>query len=306
MKKAVLHGFRIFKQEPLPETFRRIILEQLDQSLELCSRFPENPDFVTHEMRKSTKRIRAVYRLFRQAAGNNMYLHGKEIYGALSLLLANHRISNVYVETMHRLAADKRLPVDLVYIDKRIAEQESKHQQLTHKLIREQGIDHQLKGIIVAEREKLLSEPVFSCNFAYLSKGIRDTYAQGRKNLDMIVQQADTENLHNLRKRVKSLWNQLILLRPIWPATLSLAIHQFDMLAEKLGLEHDLAELEQFLNKERIGNDESQHIILLGLIAKKRQQIQKAFVPLAMRLYAEKPGTVVGKMEVYYRLFIRI
>jgi CHAD domain-containing protein len=306
MKKAVLHGFRIFKQEPLPETFRRIILEQLDQSLELCSRFPENPDFVTHEMRKSTKRIRAVYRLFRQAAGNNMYLHGKEIYGALSLLLANHRISNVYVETMHRLAADKRLPVDLVYIDKRIAEQESKHQQLTHKLIREQGIDHQLKGIIVAEREKLLSEPVFSCNFANLSKGIRDTYAQGRKNLDMIVQQADTENLHNLRKRVKSLWNQLILLRPIWPATLSLAIHQFDMLAEKLGLEHDLAELEQFLNKERIGNDESQHIILLGLIAKKRQQIQKAFVPLAMRLYAEKPGTVVGKMEVYYRLFIRI
>jgi len=306
MEKRELHGFRIYRQEPLSVTFKRVLLEQLNQSLLLCGRYAENPDFMTHEIRKSTKRIRAVYRLFRQAAGNDIYLNGKELYGALGRLLAEHRVSTVYIETMHRLASDNRLPVSLNYLEKRIAEQENRHKQLTHLLIREQRLDKQLKQIIQAETQKLIVEPLFSCDFASLTEGLQNTYSKGRKSLELIIQQADTENLHNLRKKVKSLWNQMIMLRPVWPAVISHTVHQFDLLAEKLGIEHDLAELEHFLINERIENSEDQCHILLKFIAKKRQHIQKAIIPLAMRLYADKPGAMVGKMEVYYRMFLRL
>jgi CHAD domain-containing protein len=304
MKKPELHGFRIYRQEPLSETFKRVILEQLGQMLELNGQYHKNPDFITHEIRKTTKRIRAVYRLFRQAAGDDIYLHGKELYGTLSQLLAEHRVSAVYIETMHRLASDNGLPVSLNYLEKRIAEQENKHKQLTHLLIWEQGFDQQLKQIVQTEMQKLITEPLFSCDITNFSEGLKNTYSKGRKSLKLILQQASAENLHNLRKKVKSYWNQMILLRPVWPSVFNVSIHQFDLLAERLGLDHDLAELEHFLSNKKIENDEDQYHILLEFIAKKRQHIQKSIVPLAMRLYAEKPEALAGKMKVYYKLFL--
>jgi CHAD domain-containing protein len=304
MEKREFRGFRIFRQEPLSHTFKRLLPEQLNQSLALCDHYPENPDYVTHELRKSTKRIRAMYRLFGLALGKDAYLHGKEFYGTLGLSLAEHRVSHVYIETMQRLAFDKKLPAGLlIYLNRQIAEQESRHNQLTCKLLKEQKIDQQVKEIIVAERLRLIAEPIFSCDFTNVAGGLCRTYKLGRKDLDLVIQHAGTENLHNLRKRVKSQWNQLILLKPLWPAVIGLTIHQFDLLAEKLGTEHDLAELEYFLGKMNNGSGDNHHITLINFITKKRQQTQRALIPLAIRLFAEKPEALVTKMRAYYQLF---
>jgi hypothetical protein len=68
MEKKDLTGFRMFRQESYPEMLRRLIREQVEHSVECCGQQESDPDTAVHEIRKSTKRIRAVYRLFRSVA----------------------------------------------------------------------------------------------------------------------------------------------------------------------------------------------------------------------------------------------
>jgi CHAD domain-containing protein len=305
MKKTALHGFRIYRQEPLPETFRRVIQEQLQQSLLLCEQFPEDPDFAVHEIRKSTKRIRAVYRLFRQVTGNVLYLHGREFYSNLSHVLAEHRISRVHCDTLQLISADRRLQVNKGYLDRLIKELEKRHKQFTINLFKKQQTDQYLSGIISAEKETINEYYLLSCNFHDLTPGLRKTYSGARKYLGQVLQLPIAENFHELRKMVKSLWNELILIRPIWPSYYSFAVHHLDILAQKLGYEHDLAELEKLLREETTRKDENQRILIIDFITKKRQQVQKLVIPAARRLFTDKPGVVARRMEMCYDLFVR-
>jgi hypothetical protein len=202
------------------------------------------------------------------------------------------------------LLTEKTLPVNPVFLNKLITGLENHHKQLTAKIFKKQQADQYLAGILAAEIKATADTPMFLCDFHDLASGLKKTYGRGKKCLDLVIQHPTTENLHELRKIVKSLWNQLILIRPIWPSYISLTVHHLDVLAQRLGLEHDLAELEQYFRFGRTGKDESQVVVLLDFIARTRQRIQRAIRPLAMRLYAEKPAMMAEKMEVFYRLFV--
>jgi hypothetical protein len=302
MKKREPVGYRIYRYEALSKAFKRIILEQLHQSLKLCDQFGITPDPATHEIRKCTKRIRAVYRLYRSATGDVLFRHGKTFYGNLSQVLAVHRISAAHIETLQLLATDKRLSINSAYLHNLSAEVEKRHQQLTHHIFQDQQADRYLTETLSAEIKAMAKKPLLSCDFHDLTPGLRRTYGQGKKSLDLAIQHPSTENFHELRKMVKSLWYQFLLIRPIWPSYIGLEAHHLDILAQRLGLEHDLAELDQFLSREGIGKDEMQLGLLLDFIAKKRLQVQKSLIPLAKRLYAEKPVRMSERMEEFYRI----
>jgi|WetSurSiteA1Bulk_404760.scaffolds.fasta_scaffold02090_6 CHAD domain-containing protein len=303
MKKKELPGFRLYKHEPLHETFRRVVNNQLQQSLLLSGQFRENPDYVTHEIRKSTKRIRAVYRLFRKAAGNELYLHGREIYRDLSYFLAPHRLSVVYCDMLKMIAEDKKMPIKPAQIERLIKDMEHRHREITASLIKKHHAENYLSGLLSAELKSNADRPLPSCNIHDLTPGLKRTFGLGKKCVDQAINQPTAENLHELRKIVKSLWNMLILIRPVWPSYYGFQVHQLDTLAQKLGLEHDLAELEKILLGENLLKDKPHGLLLLDYISGKRQQIQKSVLPLAQRLYADKPGDVARKMEIFYLLF---
>ncbi len=304
MKKTALHGFRIYRQEPLSVTFSRVVNEQLGLLLQLCMQFPEKPDFATHEIRKSTKRIRAVYRMYRQATGDESYRNGKEFYSHVSHVLADHRISLVYFETLLLISADKKKPVNAVFLDKLIREMELQHKKLTSEILLTHQVDRHLYDMITAELKADAREMPEPCSFSDLAVGLRKTYGRGRKCLDQAVLQSTAENFHELRKITKSLWNEMILIRSIWPSYYGFTIHHLDVLAQKLGFEHDLAELEKMLRKASSGKNRIQRKQLTDYITGKRQQIQKSILPLAQRLFADKPGTVEQKARTLYRTFL--
>ena len=304
MKNTTLHGFRIYRQEPLSVTFRRVVDEQLRLSLQLCRQFPEKPDFATHEIRKSTKRVRAVYRLYRQVTGDELYGHGEEFYGNVSHVLADHRISLVYFETLKVISADRKMPAKANYLGKLIRVMEMHHGEVTADIINTHQVDQGLFGLIESELRSNTRKLPAQGKFIDLVSGLRKTYGRGKKCLDQAVLQPTAENFHELRKITKSLWNELILIRPIWPSYYGFTIHQLDILAQKLGFEHDLAELEKLLRGESLGKDRIQRAVLTDFITWKRQQMQKSIIPLAQRLYSDKPGAVARRAEVFYGMFM--
>ncbi len=304
MKISKHNGFRIYKGEMLPVTLKRVLQEQLNIMLVMSDNFSLSPDYATHEIRKTTKRIRAVYRLYRIALGEEAYIRGRQLFGSLSNLLADHRLSAVHLEILREIARDAKNPAGEKQMNKIIAALHQEHLKLTKQLLNKQQVALQIRKTTTIELEKLDHEPIIACSSREIVEGLRGTYNSGKKSLGLLMRQPGTENFHNLRKKVKLIWNQLILLRPLWPAMLTPLIRQMDLLAEKLGTDHDLAEMEKLLLSGSIGNYHEETMQqLTACIAHKRKNCQKAIVNSALKLYAEKPAAFAGKMATYCRLY---
>lgn len=299
MKKAAFRGFRIYRSESIPDTFRRVLAEQLQQSLQLSRQLQADPDTATHEIRKSTKRIRALYRLFQPLIGVVRYQQGIELYSKMSQVLSDYRISRVYLDTLYKLKAE-RLPLSRRYLGRLIRRFEKRHKVLTDKLFTVQQTDIYLSDLITATLGMVAAHEQFSGNFSDLVPGLQKTYKQCRKNLTRVIQQPTTENLHALRKTIKSLWNQLILIKMVWPSYLGVMIRNLDRVGQKLGEDHDLAEIEMALTTDKSIKDTDQRQLLLDSIARKRKNLQKRLIPVCHRLLAEKPSAFAGKMLVYH------
>lgn len=303
MKKTKLTGFRIYRQEPLPETFKRVVLEQLTYSLSYIPKFSETPDLATHEIRKSTKRARAVCRLFRQSTSEDMYQSFNNFFGNLSQMLAEHRSSRARIDTLHLLKKEKKTQVISAFIGELSASLEERNKDLTTQLFIDGQTGILLKDLLSAQIKSLSDTAFHSCDIRQVVSGLRKTYGRCRSLLKVANEMPSTENLHNLRKAVKALWYQYILLRPVWPSYMGAEIHQLDLLAQKLGHEHDLAELERFIRENAAGYHVNQLKILLELISWKRLQQQKTSRSLAIRLFADKPTDLGRKIGIYYGLF---
>ncbi len=145
--------------------------------------------------------------------------------------------------------------------------------------------------------------PLSEIDFIMLANGIKNSYVDGRNKLDLALNQNTTENLHELRKTVKCLWNQLILIRPVWSSMIGLNIHNLDVLAEKLGKDHDLSELIHYLAIQGKSTGSIFPGELTDHIEIKRINLQKSIKPLAVRLFSEKPGAFRNRLIGYYKIF---
>jgi CHAD domain-containing protein len=292
-------GYRIFRHEPLSDTFLRVMNEQIKLSESLCRKSFKNADITTHELRKTSKRIRALYRLYRICIGEASYKNGQTHSRELSQLLARHRLNAVHIETLQTISMDKRLEPYQILLKELSIEFQNNHQQLTLDLIKKQKLFHQILLLLKAEKERIKSLPLLPCEFDKLAEGLRKTYRKGQHDLNVAIQKPTAENLHNLRKSVKYLWNQIIFLKPLWPPVMRLTINQLDLLSEKLGFDHDLAELDKYF----IDNKKIQYEQLLIYITNRRKQIQKTIYPLALRIYADTPRSISNRLRSYEEVF---
>jgi CHAD domain-containing protein len=302
-KRTSRKGFRIYKQELYADTIRRLVLEQLNLSLEYCRQANKDTDTAVHEIRKCSKRIRALYRLCRTAIGEETFRHGMEKYRVISQALAIPRLSAVYIETLKLLTAEKRISVAKSFLSELMLAFEQHHKTTIFLEVYKQEIMSKTENLLLEEITSPHDISFFNVDFKSITNGIARTYNQGKTSLEIAVHEPVTENFHTLRKRVKYLWNQCMVLRPIWPPAMGMTIHQLDLLAEKLGNEHDLAELELFLNTNKIKRKQVQQEHLLRLIGIKRRQLQQAIKPLAMRIYAEKTSAIVSRLIAYEKVY---
>lgn len=298
-----MKGFHISRQESLTNTYRRVILEQIMMALDLCKRSKEQPDIATHEIRKNTKRARAVYRLYNESTGKDFYQQGQDHFRTISRMLAPHRLSKVYCDCLSELLLDKRHAIDPEVIGKLLHQLETDHQALTNEIVEKGRLYDEIIILLTEERDRVEKVPLSELDFAMLANRIKNSYLDSRNKLDAALHQNTAANLHDLRKAVKILWNQLILVRPVWSSMIGLNIHYLDVLAEKLGKDHDLFELIHYLANE--GKMTTSTILreLTGQIEIKRKNLQKSIKPLAVRLFSEKPGAFERRLIGYYKIY---
>jgi len=150
-------------------------------------------------------------------------------------------------------------------------------------------------------RARVANWPIERNDFSALYGGLKRVYKRGYKGLAGAYRESVAENFHDWRKRVKYLWYHMRILKPLWPDLLGELADALHDLSDYLGDDHDLAEFRQLvLDRPEMFNDEPELQALLGLIDRRRAELEAAARPLGERIYVEKPEAFVNRLAAYW------
>jgi CHAD domain-containing protein len=142
-----------------------------------------------------------------------------------------------------------------------------------------------------------LSEPGFAC----LEPGLRRAYRDGRRREAEAYSSQTDEAFHEWRKRAKDLRYHVELLGPAWPDAMKDMERELHHLTDRLGDDHDLADLRRVLARSHTlaGSSRRTDRILDG-IGKRRSDLQSDARPMGARIYGEKPRVFSERIEAYW------
>ena len=143
--------------------------------------------------------------------------------------------------------------------------------------------------------------PQFPDQFAILKDGIRKIYTRGQDEMDCAFKDPTVENLHAWRKSVKYLRYQLEIFEDLTESILKDMGDEAHTLADTLGLDHDLAVLEELLHGElKKACTPKQHEILAALIRQRRTELQKQAEEMGPHLYGETAKQFCKRLKGYW------
>jgi CHAD domain-containing protein len=305
---AVPDGFGIGHREPLANGLRRVSIEQLDLALAALADAPV--EVAVHEVRKSTKRLRAVLRLVRTGLGNKRYSAENAILRDTARLLAPMRDAYVRLEAVEMLREryDAQLrpstfqgAIDVLTVRKdRLYDHASDEWSKTLYALRSARARY-AAWPVDEESARAHGMAVIPHAFASVEEGLARTYARGREEMDDARRRPTADNFHRWRKRAKYLRHQMEILTPVWPDVLGGHAVSLERLGDLLGSEHDLAELLRFLaGHPEICPDPVERSMLVALVQHRRVELQTASLSLGSRIYAEPVGRFTQRVRDYW------
>ena len=294
-------NFSLMADESPSVALRRIAFEQIDGAIDQLKRGDDRNEGI-HEARKHFKRVRAVLRLGRGALPDKTYRRDNTFFRDQGRILSPVRDSAVYIETFDMLRRSYGPQMtDKSFIKLRHSLVRG-HRTLLRNVAEDEGM---LSMLIESLREARLRVQDWSFSaegFALCARGLRRIYSRGRVERRAAYAQPTAENFHAWRKRVKYLWYHFQILQPIWPGLIKVLARESDLLADRLGKEHDLAMLQDSSYVRAFqGESGGSAKLLSSIVSRERSRQRRAAVPVAARIYVERPGRFVNRLEAYWR-----
>jgi CHAD domain-containing protein len=278
--------FRLKQSEPLSAGVARVARGRIDHAIdELRGESDSTPVEAVHEARKDMKKLRALLRLMRGELGGQRFARENACFRDAARELSGARDADVMLETLAGLTS---LPAGEGWaLRKRI---QAEHEQ-------NGGGDRDAAArssvAILKEARKRVSDwPLESDSFDALAGGLGKTYRRGRRAFEAARDDPTVESLHEWRKRVKDLWYHLTLLRSLWLPVMEVAGDEAHALSDRLGDDHDLAILSDWVQHHDAGGAE-----FFAAVERRRGELQAEAFEIGARLYAEKPKAFTKRME---------
>ncbi|MEX2423740.1 MAG: CHAD domain-containing protein [Acidimicrobiia bacterium] len=307
---AISDGFAIGRREPLAVGLRRVTVDQFDVALASMAQDPM--DLAVHEVRKATKRVRALLRLVRNQLGDERYRTENAVLRDTARLLAPLRDADVHVSSVeglrNRFGAQLRSTA-FADLAGRLAD---RRHRVFERTVDEDDWSRVLYSLRSA-RARYAAWPVdddtarahgmavVRHGFSSVGPGLALTYRRGRQEMSEAATRPTADNFHAWRKRAKYLRHQLELLGPIFPEVLDGYAAALGRLGEVLGDEHDLAELLRFIAAHpSYVSDPTERSMLVALVQHRRAELQTAALSLGSRVYAETPNRFTGRVGDYW------
>ena len=297
-EERAARAFALRTDETVPDGVRRIARGQIDIALDAL-RGDGDREAGVHEARKALKRLRTLLRLVRDNLDPHLYRHELHNFREIGRGLAVARDSQVAVETL--AAVMKRFSGELPEVDvgplrSRLA---AEHDDAERRLNSGTAVLGPATRELKAARARTAAWTLAHGDFEALSPGLRRIYRRGRRATATAQTDPSTENLHELRKRVKDLWYTTQILRRPAPSKMRSSAHH---VSDLLGEDHDLALLRtQALRhrRELVGTEAL--TALTGVIDRRRAQLRDEALRECEGLYSRKPRRFVQRIERRWR-----
>jgi CHAD domain-containing protein len=278
-------AYRIKPKESLSEGIPRIARGRIDNAIdELRGKTESTAEEAVHEARKDLKKLRALLRLTRGELGESSFARENTCFRDAGRELAAARDSDVMLDTLKALDVPAELGWDL-----------RKAIQAHRTRNGDGGRRAAAAGAVAMLREargRVDDWPLERDSFAALSEGLERTYRRGRRDLKAVRANPSVEGLHEWRKRVKELWYHHTLLRPLWPPVMQAVGDQAHELADRLGDDHDLVVLAEWISEHTDADAE-----FFEAVDRRRAELQADAMTLGARLYADKPSAYVRRLR---------
>jgi CHAD domain-containing protein len=283
-------AYRLKSKESLPEGIAQVARGRIDHAIdELQGKTDSSPEEAVHSARKDLKKLRALLRLARGELGESTFARENRAFRDAGRELAAARDSDVMLDTLDALD----LPAGLGW-DLRKAIQ-------AHLARNGGGSRHtaaaEVVSMLQSARRRVADWPLEDDSFSALRDGLESTYRRGRRDFKAVQANASVEALHEWRKRVKDLWYHHALLRTLWPPVMEAVGDQAHELADRLGDDHDLAVLADWI-REHTGADPE----FFDAVDRRRAELQAEAMTLGARLYADKPSTYVRRLRRFWKV----
>jgi CHAD domain-containing protein len=280
-----MHGLRLHK-------VRDVLLEQLDDAI---GRLKKNgrSDTTVHDVRRELKRARATLRLLRKSIGGPAYRRDNWAIRDVARLLTPLRDARVLVRTLGRLRSvsddnDLRTAGSLL----RRQFQEERH-AIDRRLLPTHLVAaaDTLQGV----KDRIREIPRARLDEVTISEAIGRAYKAGRRAFRRVKDQATDGRLHEWRKQVKYLLNQIDVALQLEGAKLKKRRKYSQELADVLGDDHDLAVLHAKIDVSA-DHEASRRFALQ--IEKRRTVLQREARRLGKLLYGGKARRLKSDLDL--------
>jgi CHAD domain-containing protein len=284
-------------EEPLARGCKRVALQQFDLVIELLETPSQTADTgsVTHEARKSLKRLRALLRLLREDLGEQRFGHENKVLRDSARDLAPARDTEALLETLDDLI--ERFPVELGARRGVRRVRTGLAARRDRCAPRDQDVARILGDLHAARLRLYTWDPPDQAS-THVLVGLQRLYRQGRRRERVARrskpgQRGSTVAMHDWRKRVKDLRYAA--------ETLGLRemARRAKRLGDTLGEDHDLALLESFIGDHgrHLGAGAGSRKALRKVIARRRRRLRRRALAQGADLYAKPPKKLASRLR---------
>ena len=291
--------FELVADEGAGDGLRRIAIEQISLASWHMQRVGEGLGHV-HEFRKATKRMRAVLRMVCYQIGEDRYRALNAAVRDMARELSELRTAIVRLEMLEALVVgDASLGSSSDGLSDSLAvDVARRHDAVVGDTRLIDDMNDRLAFVGGAVEEWSISE-----NFDPTSMGLQRTYRRGRRGMARAYGEGTAERFHRWRKEVKYLRHQIEVLGGAVAESAPTLISTLEELGDGLGVDHDLADLEQAISS-MVDEQPASRIDNSGLvtaIGRRRWTLHDDLVPLGESVYAREPYEFQHEMAIYWR-----
>jgi len=301
-----LERFQINKQLNLEENLKGIMVDRISFIVDHIYR-QEDAHTTIHEIRRSTKRIRAVLRLIRDEIGYSHYFRENMFYRDLARRMSTVRDSYVLCQTVKSLEIN--YPESISVNDYSLLKDRLSF-QIDQDLERFTGFSGGFEQILADIRQagKRIDQYCYLRHeYISIKKGIRRVYRRGRSLLSRIGSSFDMELFHEYRKISKYLQFQMELIHPVYPKLLKAYAGTIDKHTELLGDLHDYDRLDFYI-QNAVSNEihTTARKKLLKVIRNRKEELLSKIQAKSQMIYAEKPQEFTKRIKVYWNQYYQL
>jgi CHAD domain-containing protein len=299
-------AYRLERGESVISGLKRVINEEIESAGDQLSGEKREKnvgrDEAIHDARKSIKKVRAILRLVREEMGETFRKENvrlRDIAGRLSEFRDAFAIIETFDDLKNKFKGE--LP------GMRLRSVRAGLTKRRNESGREEDVTIVLSAAAAALRRTArrvkswhfgTDEFKSGAGYAAIAPGLAAAYTNGRKALARARKDPTPENFHELRKRVKDTWYHMRLLECLWSEVIIAYEKSLKDLETWLGNDHNLVVLQDVIALEPAFFGKEKDIQLtFDLIARYQKELRDEAIPLAERIYQEKPREFTRRMK---------